>query len=114
VRGLRSQGFQKSTYGKQCVYATADGRHCAWGWVDPSTWSLPPLTPDVPDNTPTSSSAIGDLRNAKFGLAGKLSSADITFVYQLQQAHDGACDAFDMIRRLQDLALRHCLTYPED
>jgi hypothetical protein len=113
VRGLRSQGFQKSSDGARCVYATADGRHCAWGWVDPSTWDLPPVTPTTPDDALTSSCALMELARRSFGLAGYLDAAKVKFASELQAAHDGASDPGAMEHHLRVLAIRRGLAFPE-
>jgi hypothetical protein len=113
VRGLRSQKFERSMTSGKCSYMGPDGRHCAWGWVDPSTWSLPEYTSATRDGEVTSSSTMFDLRRAKHGLAARLSDNQYNFAVQLQDAHDGGTNPRAMVDRLRDLSEKFGLTYPE-
>lgn len=87
-RGLASQDFRqcRSPSGA-CVYHH-EGRHCAWGWVDPKGTSGNPA------------GTVHVLHSHGIGIAARLDKAGLRFAAELQAAHDSniSCmrDAFDM------------------
>lgn len=102
VRGLASQGFEKCIDASgACVYHDRrTGHHCAWGWVDPS------LDEHVYGN-------IHSLRAHDRGLIMQVQLDDLPFVGDLQDAHDGAENPAVMRGRLENMAIRYALVWPE-
>jgi len=110
VRGLRSQGFERCTRkapneykDEVCVYDDGNGKHCAWGWVDESTWSYKEAR-DTVDN----------LANRGVGLAASLPYEDRQWASRLQQCHDKAYDAEGVEHNLRQFAKEFSLVFPED
>lgn len=98
-RGLASQGWRRSTGSSGCVYLTADGRRCAWGWVDTSLES-------------DAYGSVGRLRRHGIGIAASLDDSMLEFAERLQIRHDNADD--DHLRmRLEEFAAEHSLSIPE-
>src|SRR5688572_28138575 len=78
VRGLRSQHWEACTDEfETCIYADDVGRHCAWGWIDETSWPYKSA-----DDT------VSVLRARGVGLAAQLSDADLEWALELQKAHD--------------------------
>lgn len=102
VLGLASQGFNRcrDTNGACVYHDPKTGWHCAWGWVDPS------LDDQICGN-------IYCLREHDRGLAMQLRADDLPFVSDLQDAHDGAETPIVMRKRLENVAVRYGLTWPE-
>ncbi len=107
VRGLASQGWQKSEsddrhHGTLCVYRKEmpDGsvRHCAWGWVDPEG------TAHNPDGSVETLYANGT------GLAASHSGMNLMFARNLQRSHDNSSDAGSMVLAFRALAERYGLS----
>lgn len=102
VRGLASQGWERSQVGGSCLYTDEHGRHCAWGWVDPL---IPPAF-----NT----CSVGELRDNEVGLAARLLGHTMDFARTLQYAHDGSHTPEQMLGAFVCLTERYALTWPED
>lgn len=76
--GLKSQGWRKAMVPSGCVYLTADGRRCAWGWVDPDGTS---------DKSGTVYGLLTNWGNA-CGLFARLDYDDREWASALQNTHD--------------------------
>lgn len=100
VRGLVSQGWEKCMHFHRCRYATTEGKHCAWGWVD--------LTLG-PDQT----GSVLELANRKIGAAATLDPDELSFAEELQLVHDRADSPLDMRNRMWELAEKYQLGWPE-
>lgn len=106
VRGLASQGFEKCEIGGSCRYADNEGRHCAWGWVDPSL-------------TSSDMESVYGIRHK--GVAATMSEDEILgFGLSLQKAHDlvytfnTTMVKTTMVKTLQRVANKYGLTWPAD
>lgn len=101
--GLRSQGFQQCyIQGEGCMYSDGNGKHCAWGWVDPESWEI-----DV--------GSVDDLHNDGVGIAATLNEHELYFANKLQNAHDNTTGLLEnnLQDRLIRLAAMYSLTVPE-
>lgn len=100
MRGLASQGWERATTegGNVCVYQTADGKRCAWGWVDMSLTA---------ENT-------GNVHGCG-GLADSLDEWTRAWARRLQVAHDTdyLCDPRPLRDRFIAFAGSNNLTWPE-
>lgn len=110
-RGLKSQGWmlavrQAGEPGSRCAYLTADGRRCAWGWVDPEG------TANITEG------GVGSLHADGVGLAAQLSRDAVDWACALQNAHDRVDPCYGAFRDLKTsmeaFAEEHNLTIPED
>lgn len=101
MRGLASQGWERAVRSRwqpaACVYQTADGKRCAWGWVDMS------LTAE----------STGDVHNCG-GLADSLDEWTRAWARRLQATHDSYREDPRPLRdRFIDFAGENNLTWPE-
>lgn len=101
VVGLRSQGFERCQVNGESVYGH-EGRHCAWGWVDPIVSSKPHYCRYF----------VNGLMADGIGVAAGLDLVGITFARQLQWCHDDSMTPATMERRLKQLGEREGLTWP--
>ncbi len=96
--GLRSQNWEQCIDSNHsCVYSDGNGRHCAWGWVDPEL------------NGSITTTLVEDLG---YGIAKLLNPGELHFAIELQDAHDGADSAEDMEARMRELADSYDLVIP--
>ncbi len=102
VVGLRSQGFQRCQVNGESVYGDGCGKHCAWGWVDPSTASDPKFARYY----------VNGLMADGVGVAGTLDLDGVNFAKQLQWCHDDSATPSTMERRLKQLGVREGLVWP--
>lgn len=94
--GLRSQNWEQCIGATGvCVYSDGNGRHCAWGWVDPELENCGIL-----------------VGNLTIGVAKFLTPEQRLFATDLQNSHDNADSAANMERRMRDVANKYSLTVP--
>lgn len=104
VTGLRSQGFERCQVNGDPVYGDAQGRHCAWGWIDPKASEKPEF----------SRYFINGLMADGVGLAASLDLTGMAFATQLQWCHDDSRTPTTMERRLRQLGVRENLEWPNE
>lgn len=105
--GLYEQGFEQSlNHAGGCLYNAPDGKHCAWGHVDPTL----PLDAEGLAIAPNCS----DDGIMRYGLAGNLDDHALEFAARLQSAHDRieSRRPARMRRALEALANQHRLLVP--
>lgn len=108
-RGLASQNWAKCEIRIKagpdtwCIYTDENGRHCAWGWVDPS----------LPVNR-YAGMTVRDLRVQQIGVAADIDVRDLMFTENLQVAHDSASGPDDMRRKMELLAEQYYLDIPQE
>jgi hypothetical protein len=104
VRGLRDQGWRKSTFPDgRCAYRGEGGLKCAIGHL-------------IPDEKYTSNmdnawSPYGVLCEVKISVEDQ---RPWSFLSDCQNAHDDAHNRLDMHQRLQAVAAEYSLTFPTD
>ncbi len=91
VTGLRSQGFNRCQVNGDSVYGDDQGRHCAWGWIDPIASSKPEYS--------------------RYFVSGLMTDGVAT---QLQWCHDDSRSPSTMERRLRQLGEREGLSWPQE
>jgi hypothetical protein len=107
VRGLASQGWEpcvsdgSNRQESVCLYSDGTGKHCAWGWVDPSLER-------------SQKGTVAQLRHRRVGIAATLNHAQGGFARQLQTCHDENSEPEQMRNSLRRLAASFDLTWPED
>lgn len=99
-RGLASQGWRKCFDERGCIYQHADGRRCAWGWVDMS------LGPD-------DLGAVETIALDHDGIASTLGADGLGFAIALQSAHDTADSPEALLASMNRLAASYGLSIPE-
>ena len=102
VSGLRSQGFERCQVNGESVYGDSEGRHCAWGWVDPVVSTKPEYCRYF----------VTGLMTDGVGLAASQDLTGIAFATQLQWCHDDSRTPSTMERRLRQLGEREELVWP--
>lgn len=100
VKGLASQGFQRSMVGAGCRFRDRQGRKCAVGWVIPDEKYYPGLE----------GTAIHSLR-----LRGLVPmSVDGALLQRAMSCHDGGTTPASMMEALVDCADRFQLKLPKE
>lgn len=103
VRGLASQNWVRCVDAVGiCMYTLEDGKHCAWGWVDPSL----PVGLGLGD--------VGTLRARGIGVAGTLPKHDLLFACSMQSLHDRAVTRVGMRDDFVEFGKKHGLIWPSD
>jgi hypothetical protein len=99
--GMESQGWKRSTdEDGWCMYRGVDGRRCAVGHLIPDDLYRPSMEVSGVDDKPvrTVLRAIG--------------VENISFLYELQKAHDGAPSGAPLREEFRCVAKEHGLTIP--
>lgn len=99
-RGLKSQGFRRSTNGRECRYRGPSGLRCAVGHlIAPENYKR------RFEGQPASDIAIL--------AAANVTHDDATFLEDLQKCHDRGGSSKMMQANLYEFAQKHGLTIPE-
>lgn len=107
VRGLRSQSWQRCVdQSEGCVYDDGNGRHCAWGWVDPASWKY-----NVKDDG--DGVQVQELREMGVGVAACITAEQLEFAKELQSRHDNSSTPERMMDAFRQLAHAYGLVFPE-
>lgn len=111
--GLKSQGFEKSGYKKGegffCVYRSTDGKKCAIGHCIPDS----EYDPCFENSSISVLDEILEYLGVTLGDPHR-KNPDISFLEELQLAHDKSDDADEMKSWLEGFAKKYDLTIPLD